>query len=101
MLFKNIPLKKDDVLYDLFCGTGTIGLYLSKYCKSIYGFEIVVSAVNDAIINAKNNAIKNATFICGDLSNLFEINSETKHIESPDVMIIDPPRLVFTQGLFQ
>ena len=76
--------------------------YIEKY-KSNHGSfdyrssegimrDILVSAVNDAIINAKNNNIKNSTFICGDLANLFEINPETKSIENPDVMVIDPPR---------
>ena len=85
-------LTKDDVLYDLFCGTGSISIYLAKYAKTVYGFELVMSAVQDAIQNAHSNGIKNAWFFGGDLMNLFKTNIEAQQIELPDVMVVDPPR---------
>ncbi len=72
---------------DLYCGVGSISLYISKYVKSVLGIEIV----NEAIIDAKNNAcqnnIANVDFICGDVSKI--INSKIKG----DVVIVDPPRI--------
>jgi len=55
-------LTREDVLYDLFCGTGSISIYLAKSAKTVYGFELVMSAVQDAIQNAHSNGIKNAWF---------------------------------------
>lgn len=77
-------LKKEDKVLDLFCGTGTIGLYLSNYCESVIGVEINKSAVNDAIKNKKLNHIKNIDFICDDVSNV--------NIKNIDVVVVDPPR---------
>ena len=72
---------------DLYCGVGSISLYISKYVKSVLGIEIV----NEAIIDAKNNAcqnnIENVDFICGDVSKI--VNSKIKG----DVVIVDPPRI--------
>ncbi|MBT6870410.1 MAG: 23S rRNA (uracil(1939)-C(5))-methyltransferase RlmD [Candidatus Marinimicrobia bacterium] len=85
-------LTRDDVLYDLFCGTGSISIYLAKSAKIVYGFELVMSAVQDAIQNAHSNGIKNAWFFGGDLMNLFKTNIEAQQIELPDVMVVDPPR---------
>ena len=85
-------LTRDDVLYDLFCGTGSISIYLAKSAKIVYGFEMVMSAVQDAIQNAHTNEIKNAWFFGGDLMNLFQTNIEAQKIELPDVMVVDPPR---------
>ena len=80
-------------MYDLFSGTGSIALYLSKHSKMVYGFELVMSAVQDAIQNAARNNVKNACFFPGDLKDLFRKNTEVKELEIPDVMILDPPRV--------
>ena len=58
----------------------------------VYGFDLIVSAVQDAMQNAAMNGVKNTWFFAGDLINLFHENSEVKDIEMPDVMIVDPPR---------
>ena len=75
----------------MYCGTGTIGIYLSKYVKKIYGIEIVEDAIIDAKYNAEINNVKNIDFFCGDLKNTFQ-SDYFKKIEKPDVVIIDPPR---------
>jgi len=85
-------LTRDDILYDLFCGTGSISIYLATSAKTVYGFELVMSAVQDAIQNAHSNGIKNVWFFAGDLMNLFKTNIEAQQIELPDVMVVDPPR---------
>ena len=91
-ILKLAKLKGSEIIYDLYCGAGSIGIYLSKYAKKIYGIEIVMSAVIDAIENSKKNNIKNIQFFHGDLINFFRNNQEIKLIESPDVVILDPPR---------
>ncbi len=84
-------ISKDDIVFDLYCGIGTISLFMSKYAKKVYGIEIVEDAVKDAKENAKINNIDNTEFIAGDVELILDdlINNE-KVI--PDVVMIDPPR---------
>ncbi len=89
---KEAELKGDEIIYDLYCGTGTIGIYLSKKAKKVFGFEIIPSAIDDAIINASNNNVKNALFFQGDIKDTLIENKEMDIIEKPDISIIDPPR---------
>ena len=77
-------------ILDLYCGAGTIGLSMAKDAKSIIGVEIVVAAVRDAEINARENGIDNARFICGDAARAAE-QLKRENI-SADVVILDPPR---------
>ena len=83
-------LKSDEILLDLYCGTGTIGLTMAQDCKTLVGVEIVEDAVKDANVNAKLNGIDNAKFICSDAASAVK----TLQAEglSPDVVILDPPR---------
>ncbi len=83
-------LKPTDVLMDLYCGTGTIGLSMAKECKELIGVEVVPEAIEDAKKNALQNGIDNARFICGDAA----VAAEKLKSESvkPDVIVIDPPR---------
>jgi len=91
-ILKLAELEGSEIIYDLYCGAGSIGIYLSKYAKKIYGIEIVMSAVIDAIENSKKNNIKNIDFFHGDLIDFFRNNKEINLIESPDVVVLDPPR---------
>lgn len=75
---------------DLYCGAGTIGLSMAKAAKSIIGVEIVDAAVKDAVINAQENCISNARFICDDAANAAK--QLKKENISADVVILDPPR---------
>ncbi len=77
-------------ILDLYCGAGTIGLSMAHRAKSIIGVEIVESAVKDAEINAKENGITNARFICGDAAKAAE-QLKLENI-SADTVILDPPR---------
>ncbi len=83
-------LKSDEILLDLYCGTGTIGLTMAKECKMLIGAEIVEQAIEDANENAKANNINNARFICADAS------AAAKQLRDeglkPDTVILDPPR---------
>ena len=83
-------LSPDDVLLDLYCGTGTIGLSMAKKVKRLIGVEIVPQAVENAMENAARNGIDNAEFICKDAA---AAASELKgRGEIPNVIIVDPPR---------
>lgn len=86
-IIKQSKLSKEDVVLDLYCGTGTITSIVSKYVKKVIGIEIVEDAIIDAKENLKINNISNVKFICGDATK--EIN---KIKEKVDVVIVDPPR---------
>ncbi len=92
LIVKICEFKGDEVVYDLYCGTGSIGIYIAKYVKMVYGIEIVMSAVIDAVENAKNNETNNIHFFHGDLIDSFQNNQELKLIDNPDIIILDPPR---------
>jgi len=84
-------LSKNDILFDLYCGIGTIGIFASKYVKKVYGIEIVENAIKDANENAKINRIDNIEFYVGDVERTFENLMKNKQIY-PDVIVVDPPR---------
>lgn len=83
-------LTGSEVLLDLYCGTGTIGLSMAKDCKRLVGVEIIEDAVRDAENNAAENGITNAEFICLDAESAAVKLKENGL--SPDVVIVDPPR---------
>lgn len=84
-------LDKNDIVYDLYCGIGTIGIFASQFVKKVYGIEIVEDAIKDAEENAKLNNIQNIDFICGDVEKVFE-NVMKEKCDYPDVVFVDPPR---------
>lgn len=74
-----------ETVWDLFCGIGTISLFLAKKAAKVYGVEVVPEAIADAKRNAKNNGIENAEFLVG--------KAEEKFLPGkPDVIVLDPPR---------
>ncbi|MCK4754204.1 MAG: class I SAM-dependent RNA methyltransferase, partial [Calditrichia bacterium] len=80
-------LNGNEIVWDLYAGTGTISMFLARKAEFVYAFELVDSAVKDAIKNAKKYGIKNLKFISGDLlHNLNTIDQEAK------VIVVDPPR---------
>lgn len=84
-------INKDDIVFDLYCGIGTISLFMAKYAKKIYGVEIVEQAIEDARENAKVNNIKNTEFIAGDTEIILDDLINSKKI-IPNVVMVDPPR---------
>ncbi len=84
-------ISKKDIVFDLYCGIGTISLFMAKYAKKVYGIEIVEEAVKMAKENAQNNHIENAEFIAGDVEKVLQNLLKEKHI-IPDVIMVDPPR---------
>ena len=92
IVLEESKLTGKEIIYDLFCGTGSISLYISKYAKMVYGFELDISAVQDAVQNAAYNKVKNASFFAGNLENLFRESPAIENLKLPDVVIVDPPR---------
>lgn len=80
-----------EILYDLYCGTGSIGIFLSKEAKKVIGVESVPEAVDDAKENAILNDVKNIGFFAGDVIKICNDSFFEEH-GKPDVIITDPPR---------
>ena len=78
---------KNDKVIDLYCGVGSISLYIAKHVKEVLGIEIIPDAIEDAKYNAEINNINNVKFLCGDVARLIDDNI------SGDVLIVDPPRV--------
>lgn len=85
-------LKPDDVLYDLYTGTGTIAQFLARSVKKVVGIEYVPEAIEDAKINAELNNIENAIFFAGDMKDVLNADFISEH-GTPDVIVTDPPRV--------
>ncbi len=84
-------ITKQDVVFDLYCGIGTISLLMSKYAKKVYGIEIVKEAVKMAKENAELNQVDNVDFIAGDVEKILdELIHKNKIV--PDIVMVDPPR---------
>jgi 23S rRNA (uracil1939-C5)-methyltransferase len=84
-------LTGNENVYDLYTGTGSIALYLARYCKSVVGIEEIPEAIADAEENMRLNGISNATFYAGDVKSVLSPEFVQKH-GRPDVLITDPPR---------
>ena len=87
-----LDLKGDEIIFDLFCGTGSISLFLAKLTKEIYGFDIIKSAIEDATRNSVINGIGNAKFHKVNLDTYFKKGRNIEDYPTPDALIIDPPR---------
>ncbi len=82
-----VSLKENNIIFDLYCGTGTIAQIISKNAKQVIGVELIEEAVEGATQNAKLNNIENCEFIAGDV---LKVVDEIKC--NPDTIILDPPR---------
>ncbi|MBQ9023227.1 MAG: 23S rRNA (uracil(1939)-C(5))-methyltransferase RlmD [Eubacterium sp.] len=90
-------LTGDETVWDLYCGAGTISLFLARQAKHVYGVEIVPEAIEDAKENAKLNGIENVTFYTGKAEEIvpafYEAQKESdEQAVHPDVIVVDPPR---------
>jgi 23S rRNA (uracil1939-C5)-methyltransferase len=97
---KFADLKGNEIVYDLYTGTGTIANFLAMQCKKIIGLEYVGEAIRDAEVNAAINNITNAIFFTGDIKDLLSEDSIKDH-GLPDVIITDPPRAGMHQDVLQ
>lgn len=87
---KMAQLSREDVLLDLYCGVGSIGLTMAGQVKEVYGVEVVPAAVEDARKNAALNGIENAQFFCGDCKDAVDYFAQNGI--SPTAVVLDPPR---------
>ena len=93
-------LQGGEVLMDLYCGTGTIGLSMARKAKKLVGIEVVSAAVECAKENAARNGIENAEFFCADAGDRETILRAAGGVR-PDVVVIDPPRKGTTKELVE
>ena len=91
-------LTGEEVVWDLYCGIGTISLFLARRAKRVYGVEIVPQAVEDARENARRNGINNAEFFAGKAEEVLP-RWVREHGEQVDVIVTDPPRKGCEQSL--
>ncbi|MDQ0362800.1 23S rRNA (uracil(1939)-C(5))-methyltransferase RlmD [Breznakia pachnodae] len=83
-------ISKNDTVIDLYCGVGTITLFLAKHAKQVIGIEIIEDAIKNAKESAKLNNIENVEFVCSDAGTYANtLQKEGKH---PEVVVVDPPR---------
>ncbi|MDW8296791.1 MAG: 23S rRNA (uracil(1939)-C(5))-methyltransferase RlmD, partial [Raineya sp.] len=84
-------LQGNEIVYDLYTGTGTIANFVARKAKRVIGIEYIPEAIEDAKINAQINDITNTEFFAGDIKDLLNYDFVKKH-GKPDVIITDPPR---------
>ena len=84
-------LTGNETVWDLYCGIGTISLFLAQKAKQVYGVEIIPQAIEDARQNARINGIENAEFFVGKAEEVLPSQYEQNHIKA-DVIVVDPPR---------
>ena len=82
---------KDDLVYDLYCGTGSIALYIANDCKKVVGIEQIPDAIVDANYNAELNKIDNCIFHAGTCEDILKEEFIATH-STPDIVVVDPPR---------
>lgn len=85
-----------ETVFDLFCGTGTIGLFLAKHVEQVFGVELNIDAVKTARENAVANKIFNIDFLAGDVGKVLH-----QMKERPSLIVIDPPRAGLTKGMIE
>ncbi|TVR13862.1 MAG: 23S rRNA (uracil(1939)-C(5))-methyltransferase RlmD [Balneolaceae bacterium] len=84
-------LDEEKLLFDLYCGVGTLSLFMADKARKVLGIELVGVAVENARFNAKENSVDNAEFVLGDMKDTFNDDFLSKHGQ-PDCIITDPPR---------
>jgi len=84
-------LTGSELVYDLYTGTGSIALFLARYCQKVVGIEYVEEAIHDALENASLNKIDNTVFFAGDMKDVLSSTFIEKN-GRPDVLVTDPPR---------
>ena len=94
--------KKDEVVWDLYCGTGTISLYAAGHVRKVFGFELVGDAVANARENARRNHVDNCEFFEADLDHFWRDRRELiASLEKPDLAVVDPPRAGLNPGFIK
>src|SRR5690606_9292004 len=93
-------LTGNELVYDLYTGTGSIALYVAAQAKKVVGVEYVEQAIDDAWLNARHNGIENVAFFAGDMKEVLNDAFVEEH-GKPDVIITDPPRAGMHQDVVE
>jgi 23S rRNA (uracil1939-C5)-methyltransferase len=93
-------LTGDEVVYDLYTGTGTIANFVARQAKQVIGVEYVEAAIEDARLNSQINGITNTLFYAGDMKDILNEEFISRHAK-PDVVITDPPRAGMDEKVVQ
>lgn len=88
-----IDIPKDAVIYDLYCGTGTLGICAAKFAKLVVGIELSPEAALDAKANVALNGLDNVVIIAGDVGKKLGVLQTEHQIPLPDIVMVDPPRV--------
>lgn len=88
-----LDIPKGSVVYDLYCGTGTLGICAAKNAKEVVGIEISPESSLDARTNASANGLKNVTILTGSVRDVIETIRQEKSHSLPDIIMVDPPRV--------
>lgn len=91
---------KNDIVYDLYCGTGSIALYIAQNCKKVVGIEQIPDAIVDAQYNATLNKIENTVFHVGTCEDILKETFIETH-GMPDIVVLDPPRAGLHEDVIQ
>lgn len=89
--FQMTEISKNDIVYDLYCGSGMLGICAAKFARQVVGIEMIPESVLDARENAKWNAIENISIYEGDVGKILA-SEKLKNTPKPDIVIVDPPR---------
>ncbi len=98
--FDLADVKGDELMYDLYTGTGTIAQYFSRFVKRVIGIEYVEQAIADALVNAKLNATDNTAFYAGDMAKVLTADFIAAN-GRPDLIVTDPPRTGMAESVVQ
>lgn len=93
-------VSENDIVYDLYTGTGTIANFIAKRCKHVVGVEYVPDAIEDAKVNSTFNEIDNTSFFAGDMKDILT-DAFVQENGQPDVIITDPPRAGMHEGVIK
>jgi 23S rRNA (uracil1939-C5)-methyltransferase len=88
-------LTGNEIVWDLYCGIGTISLFLASKAKMVYGVEVIPQAIKDAFENAERNGVLNADFFVGKVEDVlpeFYQGDDRDGVQRPDIVVVDPPR---------
>lgn len=98
LAIKMAGIDKEDTVFDLYAGTGTLGIAAAPYAKKVVSIELNRYAVYDAKQNAEINNIDNVDFHQGDVKEVLAQLKQDKEFKAPDVVIVDPPRAGLDEG---
>jgi 23S rRNA (uracil1939-C5)-methyltransferase len=88
--YLNIPV--DSIVYDLYCGTGTLGICAAKFASKVIGIELSPEASLDAKLNANSNGFNNVEILCGPVAKILKEIETEKSYPEPQIVMVDPPR---------